>query len=171
MSSVSSQFILRPTTPADVTTLFRLIQLKAEYENTSHTVTGDAATLEADMFGDRSYVEAILAEYSGQVVGFATFFPTYSTYLTRVGIHLDDLFVVGEYRGQGIGKALLSAVAQLAVTRGCGRLGWNVADWNKPAIAFYSRMGASILEDLRTCRVAGESLTNLASLYDGSPCN
>ena len=162
MSTVLSQFLVRPVTPADVSTLFELIRTKAEYENIPHTVTGNAATLEAHLFGERPHIEAILVESSGQVVGFATFFSNYSTYMTQVGIHLDDLFVLAEYRGMGIGKALMSYVAQLGVKRGCGRLEWNVAQWNKSAIAFYERMGGSILPDCRTCRVVGESLNHLA---------
>lgn len=162
--SISSQFLVRPVTPADVSTLFELIYIKAEYENISHTVTGNAATLAAHLFGEQRHIEAILAEYSGQVVGFATFFSNYSTYRTQVGIHLDDLFVLAEYRGMGIGKALMRYVAQLGVKRGCGRLEWNVAQWNKSAIAFYERIGGSIVPDCRTCRVVGESLNHLASL-------
>ena len=165
MSTVLSQFLVRPVTSADVSTLFELIRTKAEYENIPHTVTGNTATLEAHLFGERPHIEAILAESSGQVVGFATFFSNYSTYMTQVGIHLDDLFVVAEYRGMGIGKALMSYVAQLGVKWGCGRLDWNVAQWNKPAIAFYERIGGAILPDCRTCRVVGESLSYLASLY------
>ncbi len=165
MSTASSQFLIRLVTPADVSILFKLIHTKAEYENIPHTVTGNATTLEAHLFGEQPYIEAILAESSGQVVGFATFFSNYSTYMTQVGIHLDDLFVLAEYRGMGIGKALMSHVAQLGVKRGCGRLDWNVAQWNEPAIAFYERMGGAILRDHRTCRVVGESLSYLASLY------
>ncbi len=165
MSTVSSQFLVRPVTPADVSTLFELIHTKAEYENIAHTVTGNVTTLEAHLFGKQPHIEAILAESSGQVVGFATFFSNYSTYMTQVGIHLDDLFVLAEYRGMGIGKALISYVAQLGVKRGCGRLDWNVAQWNEPAITFYERMGGTILPDCRTCRVVGESLSYLASLY------
>lgn len=168
MSTVSSQFLIRPATPADVLTLFKLIHTKAEYENVLHTVTGDAATLEAHLFGERTHIEAILAESASQIVGFATFFSNYSTYQTQIGIHLDDLFVLADYRGMGIGKALMSYVAQLGVKRGCGRLEWNVAQWNEPAIAFYERMGGSILPDSRTCRVVGESLNDLASYQNKS---
>lgn len=160
----SSRCTVRPAQPADVPTLSGLIHDKATYENVSHLLTGDAATLEAHLFGSPPCVEAMVAECSGKIVGFATFFPTYSTYLTKASIHLDDLFVLAEYRGMGIGRKLLSSVAQLAVTRNCGRLEWNVAVWNQPAIAFYTRMGASILPDSRTCRVVGESLANLAAM-------
>jgi len=128
--------------------------------------------LKEHLFGSRPYVEAILAEYTGQAVGFALFFTNYSTFLTQPGIYLEDLFVLPEYRRQGIGKAMLTCLANLAVERGCGRLEWSVLDWNEPAspkgqaacgIAFYQRMGASILEDWRICRVSNESLTQLAA--------
>jgi len=91
------------------------------------------------------------------------FFSNYSTFLTQPGIYLEDLFILPEYRRQGIGKAMLSYLAQLAVERGCGRLEWSVLDWNEPAIAFYCRMGASVLDDWRICRVTGESLIQLAA--------
>jgi len=154
---------LRPATPADVLLLFSLIQALAEYEKLSHAVTGNAEALKEHLFGSRPYVEAILAEYAGQAVGFALFFTNYSTFLTQPGIYLEDLFVLPEYRRQGIGKAMLTYLANLAVERGCGRLEWSVLDWNEPAIAFYQHMGASILEDWRICRVTNESLTQLAA--------
>ena len=159
---MSSNLILRPAEPVDVPVLFRLIQALAEYEKLSHAVTGNADALSEHLFGDRPYAEAILAEYAGQAVGFALFFHNYSTFLTQPGIYLEDLFVLPEYRRQSIGKAILSYLATLAVKRGCGRLEWSVLDWNEPAIAFYRRMGASILEDWRICRVTGESLCQLA---------
>ncbi len=160
---MSSKLILRPALPADAQVLFRLILALAEYEKLSHAVTGNAEALCEHLFGSRPYAEAILAEYAGQAVGFALFFTNYSTFLTQPGIYLEDLFVLPEYRAQGIGKAILSYLAKLAVERGCGRLEWSVLDWNEPAIAFYRRMGASVLDDWRICRVTGESLTQLAS--------
>ena len=159
---MSSNLILRPAEPVDVPVLFRLIKALAEYEKLTHAVTGNADALSEHLFGDRPYAEAILAEYGGQAVGFALFFHNYSTFLTQPGIYLEDLFVLPEYRRQSIGKAILSYLAALAVKRGCGRLEWSVLDWNEPAIAFYRRMGASILEDWRICRVTGESLCQLA---------
>lgn len=160
---MTTELILRPAEPADVPVLFDLIQALAEYEKLSHAVTGNADALKEHLFGGRPYVEAILAEYAGQAVGFALFFHSYSTFLTKPGIYLEDLFVLPEYRRQGIGKALLTYLAQLAVTRGYGRLEWSVLDWNEPAIAFYRRMGALVREDGRICRVTGDSLTQVAS--------
>ena len=159
---MTAELILRLAEPTDVQALFGLIEALAEYEKLSHAVTGNADALKEHLFGSRTYAEAIIAEYGGQAVAFALFFHNYSTFLTKPGIYLEDLFVVPEYRRQGIGKALLTYLAQLAVSRGCGRLEWSVLDWNESAIAFYESMGASILEDWRICRVTGESLTQLA---------
>jgi GNAT superfamily N-acetyltransferase len=158
-----TKLILRSTTPQDVPSLFHLIKALAEYEKLSHAVTGNIAELESHLFGDRIYAEAILAELDGKAVGFALFFPNYSTFLTKPGIYLEDIFVLPEYRNQGIGKALLTYVAKLAVERDCGRLQWSVLDWNAPAIGFYQRMGADVLPDWRICRVTGENLSKLAT--------
>lgn len=159
----SSDLILRFAEPSDSNVLFELIKGLAEYEKLSHAVTGNVLALEEHLFGSPRYVEAILAEYAGQAVGFALFFYNYSTFLTKPGIYLEDLFVLPEYRRQGIGKALLKKVAQIAVERNCGRLEWSVLDWNEPAQAFYRSMGASILDDWRICRVTEEALTQLAA--------
>jgi GNAT superfamily N-acetyltransferase len=164
MSVKPLELLLRQATPADTQTLFTLIQALAEYERLSHTVTGNPAALAAHLFGNKPYAEAILAELSGKAVGFALFFHNYSTFLTQPGIYLEDLFVLPEHRTQGIGKALLIHVAQLAISRGCGRLEWSVLTWNQPAIAFYQRMGASILPDWQICRVTGAALTDLAGI-------
>ncbi|ALF55664.1 GNAT family acetyltransferase [Nostoc piscinale CENA21] len=158
-----TDLILRFAEPADSNVLFQLIKQLAEYEKLSHAVTGNVAALQEHLFGEPKYIEAILAESQGQAVGFALFFYNYSTFLTKPGIYLEDLFVLPEYRRQGIGKALLSKLAQIAVERNCGRLEWSVLDWNEPAQAFYRSMGASILDDWRICRVTQENLKNLAA--------
>ena len=162
---------LRAATPADVPVLFKLIKALAEYEKLSHAVTGSVASLEAHLFGEpgsdgsnyRPIAEAIIAELAGQPVGFSLFFHNYSTFLTQPGIYIEDLFVLPEYRGRGIGKRLVSYVAELAVSRNCGRLEWSVLDWNESAIGFYQRIGASILDEWRICRVTDNSLSSLAS--------
>lgn len=158
------EFTIRPATPTDAPVLFDLIVALAEYEKLSHAVTGSAEALEEHLFDSQPYAEAILAEYGGQAVGFALFFYNYSTFLTKPGIYLEDLFVLPEFRRQGIGTAILKYLAQLAVSRNCGRLEWSVLDWNQPAIAFYEKMGASVLPDWRICRVTGDSLTQMATL-------
>ncbi|BAY24971.1 putative N-acetyltransferase [Calothrix sp. NIES-2100] len=155
--------ILRFAEPTDCSVLFDLIQQLAEYEKLSHAVTGNIIALKEHLFGSPRYVEAILAEYGGQSVGFALFFHNYSTFLTKPGIYLEDLFVLPAYRRQGIGKALLSKLAQIAVERNCGRLEWSVLDWNESAQEFYRSMGASILDEWRICRVTEEALTQLAN--------
>lgn len=162
-NQVTPPLILRSCLPDDVPVLFHLIQAKAGFDKQAKQFNGNTEALEEHLFSSPPYTEATLAEYAGQIVGFAQFSTNYSTFLTQSGIYLEDLFVLPEFRSQGIGKALLSYVAQLAVERGCGRLEWTVAVWNQEAIAFYRRMGASILEDWRLCRVTGESLMQLAA--------
>ncbi len=160
---MSSELILRPAEPGDVQTLFDLILALAEYEKLSHNVTGSTEALKEHLFGSNPYIEAILAEYSGQAVGFALFFHNYSTFLTKPGIYLEDLFVLPEFRRKGIGKAILSYLAQLTISRDGGRLEWSVLDWNESAIAFYENMGASVLPDWRICRVTGDALSQIAA--------
>ena len=154
---------IRSAQPSDVPAIFELIKALAEYEKLSHAVTGSADALHEHLFGQRTYAEAILAEWEEIPAGFALFFCNYSTFLTKPGIYLEDLFVLPEYRRQGIGKAILTYLAQLAVERDAGRLEWSVLDWNQSAIEFYQSMGASVLPDWRICRVTGDGLSQLAS--------
>lgn len=157
-------FQVRPATIDDVSDIFNLIQTLAEYEKLTHQVTGTKDDLQKHLFGDRIYAEAIVTEVDKKVVGFALFVPNYSTFLTQPGIYLEDLFVLLEYRRQGIGKAMLSYLGKLAVKRNAGRLEWSVLDWNESAIAFYRSMGAQVLPDWRTCRVTEKALQNLADI-------
>ena len=161
--TMASELILRPAEPGDVQTIFDLVVALAEYEKLSHAVVGSVDALFEHLFGSKPYVEVVLAEYREKAVGFALFLHNYSTVLTKPGIYLEDLFVLPEYRRLGIGKAIFSYLAQLVVSRECGSLEWSVLDWNEPAIAFYRRMGASIQEDGRICRLTGESLAQLAT--------
>ena len=157
-------FLLRAATPNDVPDLVRLIRALAEYERLSHLVQIDEPRLHDQLFGPRPAAEAMVAALTGEagrVVGFALFFPNFSTFLCRPGLYLEDLFVEPAHRGRGIGKALLRALAALAVERGCGRFEWSVLDWNEPSIRFYEAMGASVLPDWRICRVSGEALERL----------
>jgi len=155
-------FSIRPVAPGDEHALFALIQALAEYEKLTHAVTGSAEQLARELFGARPLIEALLVETEGRVVAFALYFHNYSTFLTKLGLYLEDIFVLPEYRQRGIGKALLSAVAKVATERGCGRLEWSVLDWNESAIGFYRSLGASVLPDWRICRVAGEQMRALA---------
>ena len=159
-----AQFTIRPATIEDIPAIFSLILALADYEKLSDKVTGSREALQEDMFGTKPCIEALVAEIEPhQIVGFALFFTNYSTFLTCKGIYLEDLFVLSEYRGMGIGKALISNLAQIAVARKYGRFEWSVLDWNEPAIAFYTRIGAEVLPDWRICRITGKSLEQLGS--------
>lgn len=156
-------YALRPATPADVPDLVRLITALAEYEQLTHLLQITPQALHGHLFGARPVVEALVAELDdGRVVGFALYFTNFSTFLCKPGLYLEDLFVEPAQRGLGIGKALLRALAKLAVERDCGRFEWSVLDWNEPAIRFYQAMGASVLPDWRICRVTGAALERLA---------
>ncbi|MEM8603468.1 MAG: GNAT family N-acetyltransferase [Cyanobacteria bacterium P01_H01_bin.121] len=161
---VNPQLVLRAAQPEDIEIITHLIRQLAIYERLEHEVVGNAADLAEHLFGDRPYVEAILAEVASQVVGFALFFPNYSTFLMQPGLYLEDLFVLPDYRRQGIGKAMLRHLAQLAVQRGYGRFEWSVLDWNQPAIDFYQRLGATVMPDWRTCRVTDVALKKLSEM-------
>jgi GNAT superfamily N-acetyltransferase len=161
---MSDPLQIRAAQPQDVSTLFQLIQALAVYENLSHQVVGSPEALKHHLFGDRPYAEAVLANYKDQSVGVALFFTNYSTFLTQPGLYLEDLFVLPDYRGKGIGKALLAYLARLAHDRSYGRLEWSVLDWNEPAIGFYQCMGATVLPDWRICRVTGAAIAQMAGL-------
>ena len=146
--------IIRPAAPGDEPALIDLIHALARFEKLEHSVSGTARALGEHLFGARPAAEAVLAEEDGVAVGFALFFPTYSTFLTRPGIWLEDLFVRESYRRRGIGRALLAEVKRIAEARGAGRLEWSVLDWNDDAIALYERFGAQVLREWRICRLA-----------------
>jgi GNAT superfamily N-acetyltransferase len=150
---------IRPAEERDIDAIFDLIQGLAAYEKLSDRVTGNTELLRSHLFGDRPYAEAIVAELGDLSIGFALFFHNYSTFLTKPGLYLEDVFVRPEYRRQGVGKALLAAVAKIAVDRGCGRLEWSVLEWNQNAIEFYQSLGATVLPDWKICRLTGEILT------------
>ena len=154
---------IRPATRADVPVVVELIRELAVYEHLEHLATATPARLEVELFGDKRTCECIIGEHDGEPVGFALFFHNFSTYLCRKGLYLEDLFVRPTARGTGMGKRLLQGLAQVAVERGCGRFEWSVLDWNVDAQAFYQRMGATLLPDLRICRVTGEALQALSA--------
>lgn len=159
---------LRSALPDDVPTIVALIRDLATYEKLLHEVQADPSALHAHLFGPRPFVEVILAEWDGQVAGFALFFHNYSTFLTKPGLYLEDLYVKPDLRGHGIGKALLAELARLAVNRGCGRLEWSVLDWNAPAIGFYESLGARPMDEWTVYRLTGDNLERLASLRGAS---
>jgi GNAT superfamily N-acetyltransferase len=154
---------LRPAAAADVPTILRLIRGLAEYERLLPECEATEAQLHATLFGEHPQAEVVLAEWEGEPAGFALFFHNYSTFLARRGLYLEDLFVLPEHRGRGIGRALLVHLARIAVERDCGRFEWVVLDWNAPAIGFYRALGAEAVEDWTVMRVAGDALTKLAA--------
>ena len=156
-------FTIRPAAPADVPLILGLIRELAEFERLAHEVVGDEALLARHLFGPRPAAEVLLAFAGEAPAGFALFFQNFSTFLTRPGIYLEDLFVRPEFRRRGLGRTLLERLARLAVERGCGRFEWAVLDWNVDAIAFYEKLGATLLEDWRVCRVAGPALARLGA--------
>lgn len=148
----------------DVPTIFSLIQGLAEYERLSHEVVGTEDLLRDHLFGERPYCEVLLAEVGEKAVGFALFFHNYSTFLTRPGIYLEDLFVLPDERGRGYGKSLLTALGRLAVERECGRLEWSVLNWNEPSIEFYKSLGAVPKDEWTINRVTGDALVRLGEM-------
>ncbi len=168
-----ADFIVREAIAADVSQIFGLIQALAKYENLEAQVTGTEPALADHLFGNNSCVEAIVVESQldsqlekGKIFGFALFFTNYSTFLTQPGIYLEDLFVLPEYRGKGLGKKLLTHLAKIAIARNCGRLEWSVLDWNHSAIGFYQNMGAEVLTDWRICRVSKATMAKMATAPD-----
>ena len=151
-----------PARPEDCGVLHALIRALAEYEKLAHAAVGTVEALRAELFGERPVIEAALAWEADRAVGFALWFHSYSTFLARRGLWLEDLYVVPEARGQGHGKALLLHCARLAVERGCGRFEWSVLDWNQPSIDFYQTAGATVLPDWKICRMTGEALLRFA---------
>lgn len=146
----------------DVPLIAELIRGLARYEKLEHEVVMTEEKLTDSLFGERRYAETIIAEDDGKPVGFALFFHNYSTFLAQPGIYLEDLFVLPEHRGGGVGRLLLERLAQLAVERGCGRLEWAVLDWNVDAIRFYERLGAKPNAEWTIYRLTGESLNRVA---------
>ena len=151
---------VRPSIPADLPLIASFIRQLADYEKLSHAVRFDEAELRDHLFGPNPRAEALIGEIDGSPRGFALFFHTFSTFAGKPGIWLEDLFVQPDARGHGLGKALLVAVAQMAVERGCARLEWSVLDWNEPAIGFYRKLGARPMDEWRIMRVDGEALTS-----------
>lgn len=151
---------LRAATAPDVPLILEFIRGLADYEKLLAEVEATEERLRATLFPDdgRPPAECVLAFADDAPAGFAIFFTTYSTFLAKPGLYLEDLFVKPELRGRGVGKALLLHVARLANARGCGRMEWAVLDWNEPAIAFYESLGAKRMKEWQICRLAGDTL-------------
>jgi GNAT superfamily N-acetyltransferase len=159
---------IRAATPADIPLILDLIRALATYERAPDAVKTTAADLLRDGFGEHPCFECLIAENEDgeepEGAGFALYFYNYSTWRGRSGIHLEDLFVLPRYRGQGIGKALLARVATRAAERGCVRLQWDVLEWNQTAIDFYQGLGAQFLDEWRIMRVNDDAILSLAAL-------
>lgn len=154
-------FVIQPAQPADAPVLFALVRELAAFERLEHEVTGSAEQLERSL--ERGECQALLARgEDGEAAGFALYFFNYSTFLTRPGLYLEDLFVRPPLRGQGLGAQLLVRLAQIATERGCGRFEWAVLDWNEDAMRFYRSLGAKAVKEWVIHRVTGEALGALA---------
>jgi GNAT superfamily N-acetyltransferase len=162
-----SDLTIRLATAADVPTILGFIRALAVYEKLEHEVVADEAALHATLFGPRPAAEVLIARTGDAPVGFALFFANYSTFLAKPGLYLEDLFVDPAARGKGIGLALMSALAQIAVRRNYGRFEWSVLDWNQPALDFYASLGAVPQSEWTVQRVVGAPLAALAERWPG----
>lgn len=161
--SASRDYQLRPATVADVPAVLRCIRGLAEFERLAHECLATEALLHDTLFGPAPAAEVVLATHGDDTAGFALWFRSYSTFLARPGIYLEDLFVFPEHRGRGLGRRLLAHLAGIAVERGYGRLEWSVLDWNADAIRFYESLGATPLNEWTTYRLAGSPLAALGA--------
>ena len=168
MTAVAPVIVIRPAVVADAGRILAFIRELAEYEKLSHEVVADESGLVTQLFGERPRAEVLIAEVDGVPAGFALFFHNFSTFEGKPGIYLEDLFVSPAARGAGLGKALLTHLAALAVERGCARLEWSVLDWNAPAIGFYQKLGARLMDEWTVMRVDGAQLARLGAAAGGS---
>ena len=161
---MEKQLLIRAAAPADTGELLRLIKALAEYEKLADMAVGTEEMLRESLFGARPAAEALIAEVGGRAVGFALYFATFSTFLCKPGLYLEDLFVEPEHRGSGVGKALLRRLASLVVERGGGRFEWRCLDWNEPSIRFYESLGAVLMREWLLVRLTGPPLERLAGV-------
>jgi GNAT superfamily N-acetyltransferase len=165
--STRGALTIRPAAEHEMGLVLKFIRELAEFEHLSHEVVATEADLHRALFGARRFAEVVFACLDGAPVGFALFFHSFSTFLARPGLYLEDLYVTPAVRGQGVGGELLSWLARTALERGCGRLEWAVLDWNEAAIGFYHKLGAVVKDEWKTCRVAGTDLSRLAAWRRG----
>jgi GNAT superfamily N-acetyltransferase len=159
-------FLLRAATPADVPTILHCIRGLADYERLAHQCVATEPLLRETLFGPAPAAEVVLA-FQGEIAGFALWFRSYSTFLARPGMYLEDLFVFPKFRSRGLGRLLLGHLARTAMDRAYGRLEWEVLDWNADAIRFYESVGAVPMSDWKRYRLTGEALSTLASATPG----
>jgi len=164
MSESDSVLRIESAREDEVAVLLGLIRALADYEKLSHKVVATEEGLREWLFGPRAVAEALLARAGGEPVGFAVFFPTFSTFAGKPGLYLEDLFVVPQWRRRGVGRSLLARVARIACDRGCNRVSWAVLDWNRPALDFYRGLGAEPAAEWVGYSVAGEAFERLARL-------
>jgi len=162
MTEIMTDFEIRQADEEDVPEILELIKALAEFENLSDEVVATEELLKITLFGINSPVEVQIAYDKNKTLGFALYFRSFSTFLGRPGIYLEDLYVRENARGKGVGEALLSRLAQRTREIGGGRLEWAVLNWNEPAIGFYQKMGAAPLDEWTTYRVTGKNLQELA---------
>ena len=162
ISTEIPDFEIRPASEDDVPIILSFIKELAEYERLSHEVIATEDALRECLFGERRFAEVVIGYYGNEPVGFALFFYNFSTFLSKPGIYLEDLYVKPEFRRRGYGRALLLYLARLAKERGCGRFEWSALDWNEPAINFYKNLGAVPMDEWTVYRVTGETLSRLA---------
>jgi GNAT superfamily N-acetyltransferase len=155
---------IRTAEPVDVRLILRFVRELAAFERAPDSVEATEELLQNSLFGSAPAAEAIIAELDGTAVAFALFFHTFSTWTGRRGLYLEDLYVTEAARGRGVGKALMKALARIALDRGCARFEWSVLDWNQPAIDFYRSIGAVGMDEWRIQRVTGDKLRQLAGL-------
>jgi GNAT superfamily N-acetyltransferase len=163
VSAQAAAVTLRAATPADIPTILRCIRALAEYEGLADKVVATEERLREALFGDQPAAEVVLAEDGDSVAGFALWFRSFSTFLARPGIYLEDLFVFPDYRRRGLGRRLLAHLARTAVERGYGRVEWAVLDWNQDAMRFYKSLGAVPIDEWTICRLTGDALPALAA--------
>lgn len=166
MTQSDATFRMDPATPADVPLILGLIRELAEYEKLSDAVVGTEELIQGALFGDPPRAEAMVARVGGEPVGFALYFHTFSTFLARPGLYLEDLYISPGHRGKGYGRRFLAHLARIAVDRGCGRFEWSVLDWNELAITSYRRAGAVPMDEWTVWRLTGDSLRRLADEAD-----
>lgn len=156
------QIKITPATPHDVPLILTFIRELATYEKLAHEVVASHEDMHVALFGERPVIEAVIASVDDEPVGYALFFPTFSTFLGKPGLYLEDLYVRPAARGAGAGRKLLEHLARITVERGWGRFEWSVLDWNEPSIAFYKKMGATAMDEWTVFRITGEELKRLA---------
>ena len=154
--------VIRRATPDDIGDVFSLIRELADYEKLSHEVEATEAEIAEALFGESPLLFCEIAEWSGEVAGFAVWFTNFSTFAGRHGIYLEDLYIRPAFRRNGIGQALLGYLAQICIERGWARLQWSVLDWNAPSITFYKSLGAVLMDDWTVCKVTGPALSKLS---------